>query len=303
MKHPSLSVVMSTYNDEKFIAEAIQSILDQTYPFFEFIIVNDGSTDNTLSVIKGFDDPRIVLIDKGNTGLPDSLNRGIQAARYDWIARMDADDVALPTRFENQVKLIRDGVGVIGGQIIKVDENNKIVSKSISRNPTKAARCQLYTLLGWNPVVHPTTLIKKELVIKCGGYDANFKAAQDFDLWSRMSLLTKIINTPELVLRYRVHSGSITSSRKGRQQMYAFLGLVKRGLMIDSALTEEQFKRIINNPMIAEAVKTNKKYSDILYTNIDKWRNVIMLRYYYWKVALFIRLRLNRKKFIHEIFG
>lgn len=118
-----LSVVLSTYNDEKYIAEAIQSILDQTYPYFEFIIVNDGSTDSTLNIIKSFKDDRIVLIDKPNTGLIDSLNTGVRAAKYDWIARMDGDDIAEPYRFEEQVKAIKRDIVLVSSQCSIIDSD------------------------------------------------------------------------------------------------------------------------------------------------------------------------------------
>ena len=108
MNEPLISVLLCTYNDEKYIKDAIESILNQTFKKFEFIIVNDGSTDRTLDIIKQYNDERIVLIDKKNTGLTDSLNLGVSIAKTNWIARMDGDDISINNRFENQIKYLKD---------------------------------------------------------------------------------------------------------------------------------------------------------------------------------------------------
>ena len=106
---PAVSVVMSCYNASRFLAEAIESILRQTFTDFEFIIIDDGSTDDTLDIIRTYaqTDPRIVVIEKANTGLADSLNVGIGAARGEWIARQDADDVSFPDRLFHQIEFLR----------------------------------------------------------------------------------------------------------------------------------------------------------------------------------------------------
>ncbi len=108
MKSPIISVVMSVYNGDKYLREEIESILNQTFKDFEFIIVNDGSTDKSLEIIKSYNDPRIVIIDQENTGLAKALNNGINIAKGRYIARMDQDDISNPERFEKQIEFLEN---------------------------------------------------------------------------------------------------------------------------------------------------------------------------------------------------
>lgn len=178
MQYPIyLSVIISTYNEEPYLEEAINSILNQTYPYFELIIVNDGSTDNTDKLLFSFKDNRLRVINKENTGLPSSLNVGIENAKYNWIARMDGDDIALPNRFEEQVKLIKKGYDIIGGQFYSINEFGECLASGISHNPISLLGSKLFVFFGWNPLAHPTAVFRKELIKEFGGYDENFKAA------------------------------------------------------------------------------------------------------------------------------
>lgn len=285
-----LSVVLSTYNEEKYIAESIKSILNQSYPYFEFIIVNDGSTDNTLQIIKSFNDPRIVIIDKPNSGLPDSLNKGIEKAKYDWIARMDGDDIALPDRFEKQVKYINDNIGVIGGQFKFIDENGCFLNYPPSKKPLHTLKSKLFILLGWNPLAHPTALIRKKILEKVGKYDTNFKASQDLDLWLRLSKHCSIINTSEQILLYRKHANNISSSKKDYQQKLSFLAFIKYALNINTSLSDEEFKRLCNHKIIKEAINVNSKYAEKLYSN-NKKHNLLIVKYYLWRFYIFFKLK------------
>lgn len=244
MKYPEtqyLSVVLCTFNDEKFIRSSIDSILNQTYPYFEFIIVNDGSTDRTLNIIKEFKDDRIIIIDKPNTGLADSLNVGCSRAKYKWIARMDADDIALPTRFENQVKYIRNDIGVIGGQYIEISKDNQ--TNVPQRLPQSTWIIKAYLSLGVSRIIHPSALINKEALNMVNGYDANFVAAQDLDLWLRISRKYKIININEVVLKYRINSNGITYKTPVKQSVNAMIALVKYHNNKD-VLTKEDYECI-----------------------------------------------------------
>lgn len=287
-----ISIILSTYNEEKYIYQAIESVLNQSYPYFEFIIVNDGSTDGTLKIVQEFKDERIRIIDKKNTGLPDSLNVGIKASRYDWIARMDGDDIALPERLETQVSYISDTVGVIGGQFKEIDENGSIKNERISSNPLSAWKSRLYVILGWNPLAHPTALINKKYLMEIGGYDTNFIASQDVDLWSRLSSICDIINTVEPILLYRKHSNNISSKRVELQRRMSFLAYVKHGLKIYNALTQQQFNALSTYPLIERATKRNVNWTNILYANDIKNRKIIMYLYYLWKFCFYIKLRI-----------
>lgn len=297
-----ISVVLSTYNEEKYIAKSIQSILDQTYPYFEFIIVNDGSTDSTLQIVKSFTDPRIVVIDKPNSGLPDSLNRGITAAKYDWIARMDGDDIATPDRFERQVSYINDKSAVIGGQFISIDEHGESISNIVSNKPLTYMKCKFALLLGMSPLAHPTVLMKKEILIKYGGYDANFRAAQDVELWSRLVPFVKIVNIPDVLLFYRQHTNNITNSRRGLQRKLTFIGFMKYVFKIRRPLTSQEFQRfeelLYNNCLI----QRNEKYYNWSHNDNSHKRRVKLLLYYMWRFLLIIKYRLIRPLVIKDIF-
>lgn len=296
-----LSVVLSTYNDEKYIAESIQSILDQTHPYFELIIVNDGSTDSTLQVVKSFSDPRIVIIDKPNTGLPDSLNKGIESAKYDWIARMDGDDVSTPDRFERQVSYIKENSAVIGGQFISIDEMGNPISGKVSNKPLTYTECKAALLFGLSPLAHPTVLIKKELLIKCGGYDVNFRAAQDMELWSRLMPFAEIINIPDPILFYRQHTNNITNRRKDLQRKLAFLGFMKYVLKMRFPLTFEEFDRFEQVLFKYNLIQRNDKYYLWSHDGNGHMRVAKLLIYYMWRFFLIIRYRLTRPLVIKNI--
>ena len=296
-----ISVVLSTYNEEKYIAKSIQSILDQTYPYFEFIIVNDGSTDSTLQIVKSFTDPRIVVIDKPNSGLPDSLNRGITAAKYDWIARMDGDDIATHDRFERQVSYIKEDSAVIGGQFISINEMGDPISGKVSNKPLSCAKCRSALLFGMSPLAHPTVLVKKELLIKYGGYDVNFRAAQDVELWSRLVPFVKIINIPEPILFYRQHTNNITNKRKDLQRMLAFLGFMKYVLKLRRPLTSEEFNRFENVLSNKSLIQRNDKYYKWSHDGNGHVRTVKLLMYYMWRLLLILKYRLIRPLVIKEI--
>ena len=296
-----ISVVLSTYNEEKYIAKSIQSILDQTYPYFEFIIVNDGSTDSTLQIVKSFSDPRIVVIDKPNSGLPDSLNKGIESAKYDWIARMDGDDIATPDRFERQVSYIKDDSGVIGGQFISINEMGNPISGKVSNKPLTYAKCRYALLFGMSPLAHPTVLVKKELLIKYGGYDVNFRAAQDVELWSRLVPFVKIINIPDQILYYRQHTNNITNKRKDLQRKLAFLGFMKYVLKLRRPLTSEEFNRFEQVLSKKSLIQRNDKYYLWSHETNGHMRVVKLLMYYMWRLLLILKYRLTRPLVIREI--
>ena len=209
MSNPLVSVVLSVYNGEKYLDEAIESILNQTYEKFEFIIIDDGSTDGSLEIIKSYNDKRIVLISRENRGLIASLNEGVQTAKGKYIARMDADDIALENRLEEQVTFMEKkldigicGTGVIGfGEEIK--EKPWLLSKSDKTIKTE--------LLFSSCFAHPTVMIRRELMVENKlYYDKNFLHAEDFELWTRMAEYTKFANLKLPLLKYRIINNSIT---------------------------------------------------------------------------------------------
>lgn len=212
---PEISVVMSVYNSKAWLREAIASILAQTFTDFEFIIINDGSTDGSLEIIKSFSDPRIVLVDQENAGLPAALNRGIQLAKASLIARMDADDVSLPERLQIQLDFLRQNPEIIaiGSAAVYIDESGR----DIAPVQMPCSHAEILAYLPESPFIHPTVVFRKEFFNLAQGYPVEFLGAQDAVLFNRMARLGKMANLSECLLRYRIHRGAI-SRRTDRQR-------------------------------------------------------------------------------------
>ena len=212
MNNPLVSVIMSVYNSEKYLAEAIESILNQTYKNFEFIIINDGSTDSSLDIIQEYmkKDNRIVLINRENKGLPYSLNEGIEKVKGKYIARMDADDISLPTRFEEQVKFMEENskISICGtwAEVFRKDMKTKFLKQPTNNDDMKVR------LLFSVCFAHPTVMIRKYILDKYNlKYNLEYVNAQDYELWSRISEVTTMANLPKILLKYRISENSITS--------------------------------------------------------------------------------------------
>jgi len=187
-----LSVVMSVYNDSKTVSKAVESILNQTFTDFEFIIINDGSTDNTASIIKDHQrkDKRIVFFNNDNFGLARSLNLGIKNAKGEYIARQDADDISLPDRFKYQIQFLDRNriIGFVGCNCVIIDTNGSFLNLvQISDNPKKNTS----RLKNHNIFCHGSMMFRKELLNKISGYREFFKYAQDYDLYLRLIELSQ----------------------------------------------------------------------------------------------------------------
>lgn len=208
---PKVSVLMSVYNAERYLKDSIESILNQTFNSFEFIIINDGSSDSSLDIINHYKstDDRIVLIDRENKGLIRSLNEGIGISRGEYIARMDADDISLDTRLEKQYRFMRENseVGVCGTGTINFGEGIK-KSKWFPSSNDKQLKAEL---LFSSCFAHPSVMIRKSLLVDNNiFYEEEFKHAEDFRLWTVLSDYTKFSNLNEVLLKYRVLNDSIT---------------------------------------------------------------------------------------------
>ena len=281
-----LSVVLCTYNDSKYIWESINSILRQSYPYFEFIIVNDGSTDNTLDIINSFQDDRIVLVDKPNTGLVDSLNVGISHAKYDWIARMDGDDVADINRFKNQIPYIRKGYDVIGGGAVYIDMESRELYPA---HPAKRDIIIKFLLsIGIGQIIHPAAIINKNKLLAIGGYDSHIICAQDKDLWLMLYHSCKMINIPEIVLKYRINTAGISVSKKDKQRLFGLVAFVKFKKKIYRPLTDEEYDRISNN------IVNNEEYSVFLRICETEGTGVLRSKYLALKQIIKYNLLANR---------
>ena len=216
---PAVSVLMPVYNAERYLAEAVGSILAQTFADFEFLIVDDGSTDGSLAILRRFEasDPRVRLVSRPNTGYVTALNEMLGMARGELLARMDADDVALPHRFARQVEFLRDHpeVDALGGAQEQIDARGRFLY--IHRDPVGHEEIQEQALIGRCPLNHPSVMMRRHAVLDLGGYRTEMMPSEDLDLWLRMGERGRLANLPEVVTRYRIHDGSISVSQQARQ--------------------------------------------------------------------------------------
>jgi len=216
-KKPLVSVIMAVYNGEKFLREAIESILNQTYANFEFLIINDGSTDLTEEIILSYSDLRIRYIkNETNLKLIASLNKGLDLANGKYIARMDADDISLPKRLEKQVDFLEENqeIGVLGTGVKTIGlENNYEVHFKQGHNQIR------FELFFHNYLHHPTVMLRNDLIKKNKIYYENYLHAEDYALWIKLTEFTKIDILPEILLNYRIHESNISEIHKNQQQI------------------------------------------------------------------------------------
>lgn len=218
MSQPLLSVVMPVYNARPYLEEAVLSILSQTFEDFEFIIINDGSTDGTKEVLERFADrdDRVRLVHQENRGLVTSLNRGLDTARGSFVARMDGDDISHPERFERQVEFLHSHpeVGGVGTQIKYVDAGGRVTGTwPLPTDPGMVS----WKLLFNSCLCHSSTMIRRALLNELGGYAEWAYLAEDYELWTRIVQVSRLANLPETLLKFRRHEGSVTVSRRPEQ--------------------------------------------------------------------------------------
>jgi GT2 family glycosyltransferase len=200
---------MPVYNAAPYLAESTESILNQTYHDFEFIIVNDGSTDHSVSILDKYEraDSRVRAYHQKNQGMIAALNFGCRLACGKYIARMDADDISLPTRLEKQLEYMeqRTDIGILGAWICGIDQNGSV--RGTWRPPTDPKTLKWMLFFGVN-VAHPSVLMRREIGEKLNYYRPDAIHGEDVDLWLRASRITEFGNFPEVLYDYRVWSGS-----------------------------------------------------------------------------------------------
>ena len=204
-----LSLIMPVFNAEKYLKDSIESILNQTFKDFEFIIINDGSSDNTGNIIKSFSDPRIKYFTKTNSGLIETLNYGLKKCSYPIIMRMDADDIISSKKTENQLIYFKKSKSILTGTSGYLIDSNGNKRAAIDL-PTEHNDI-LKAMLKMSPsFIHPSVMFYKDAVLKVGGYDSKFKHAEDFDLFLRLSKIGKISNMSERLIYLRKHENNIS---------------------------------------------------------------------------------------------
>ncbi|MGO9566182.1 MAG: glycosyltransferase family 2 protein [Desulfomonilaceae bacterium] len=227
-KSPEVTVLMAVYNGERFLRPALESILNQTFRDFEFLIINDGSSDGTRDILASYDDSRIRVIDNDrNIGHARSLNRGLAVARGEYIARQDADDISHSERLEQQVGFMRknSSVVVLGTQVKYLHGDGKRTRFVRPGKPVSGLAAKFCLMFSPpNPVAHPTVMFRRSIIWdKYGGYDPNYAVCEDAELWCRIGMENVIENLPATLVTIRVHSGSLTAdpSHPRRKQDYS----------------------------------------------------------------------------------
>lgn len=219
IKPPTVTVQMPVFNGEDYLEDAIESILNQTYKDFEFIIINDGSTDGSLNIINRYahSDARIHVISRQNHGLGRTQHQLVQLAQGEYIAQMDQDDISLPNRLELQVEFLESNpkVAVIGGAYQLIDCSDRYITTL--QMPLTNHEIQSHILAGHCAIAHPAAMMRSTHLKLVGGYNTRFNTAMDLDLWLRMGEFGELQNCSDVLLKYRLHDKS-ASEKFGRNQ-------------------------------------------------------------------------------------
>lgn len=259
---PRISVLMPVHNGEPYLREAIDSVLNQTFPDFELLIIDDGSTDASREICRSYADPRLRLEENGrNLGLITTLNKGLDLAKGEYIARMDCDDISLPRRFERQAGFMdaHPDIGICGSWYEKLDEGRAIVL----RLPTDHATLRFFMLFD-NPFQHSSIFMRRSVLEAWElRFDPAFIHAEDYEFWARCSEHTGVANLPEVLLRYRSHPDNVshrfktgqhrTADQVRRRQLAQFgPGATESEIQLHLALANFEFSSASGEP---EAVK------------------------------------------------
>jgi glycosyltransferase involved in cell wall biosynthesis len=276
---PVISVILPVYNGGKYIVEAIESILKQTFSDFELIVIDDGSTDDTFRILQKYQakDQRIRVVSRKNKGLIATLNEGISLAKGIWIARMDADDIALAHRFERQLeRLDNTGADICGSWVKRFGTVDKrIVMLHQSDGAIKKE------MLFCSPFVHPSVMLRTS-VMKHLLYDTAWEKAEDYDLWERaIEMGCKMTNVPEILLLYRVHKEQISTQfasfqqEQGRGIRRRYWMFVFNAMSLNQDWVDETLK-IFTTPLVDINMDiVDEVFAELLKQSDDESRKVI----------------------------
>lgn len=250
---------MSIYNGEIYLKESIESILDQTFKDFEFIIIDDGSTDKSEKIIKSYNDSRIKFLKNNkNIGLTKSLNKGLELCKGDFIARMDADDISLPVRLEKQLDYMNKNknVDICGSWSMTIGQKFGEIRKCPINH--EEIKCQL--LLN-NIICHSSVIMRKKSISKEGiRYNESYLYAQDFDFFVRMINQFRFSNIPEVLIRYRIHDNQIAEKKKNEQNLIA------------NSIIKKQLKKLLINPTKEEL----ELHNNLIELKINQSKDLIL---------------------------
>lgn len=271
MNIPKISVVMSVYNGEEYLSQAIESVLNQTFGDFEFIIINDASVDKTEKILASYKekDSRVrITSNESNLGLTKSLNIGLSEAKGEYIARMDADDISLPCRFQDQYDFMEknNDFVLIGGGAEIIDRKGILIREgNVPSNPNLV---KFNLIFSKPPIFHSSIFFRKKEIRETGGYNESHKYSQDFELYLRLlENKYKIANLEKKLIKYRIHEKAITKIRSSSRQFYMdpLFGFITGNYI---GMSKEDFENLdalrggVNNLsffVFLKILKTNKK--------------------------------------------
>lgn len=217
--YPELSVAMTVYNAERYVSAAVESILGQTYGDFEFIILDDGSSDGSRGILEKYarQDSRIRLVSRPNTGISKARNETLDLARGKYYAIIDADDIAKPQRLERQLEFLRshETCVCVGAWFDVIDDAGRFLITL--QTPATDAEIQESLLEGHAAICQPVSMLRKEAVERVGRFDESLAPAEDLDLYLKLGEIGELANLPESLLRYRIHAKSASSRDRDRQ--------------------------------------------------------------------------------------
>lgn len=222
INNPLVSVLIPTYNSEKYIKDTLESILNQTYGNLEIVVIDDASIDSTLEIVKKYKDQRIKLyINNKNLGISENMNKGIRLSNGKYLAIMDADDWSYPYRIEEQVKLMEDNPKVVlcSGYMDICDENLQFQNTRTYPTTNKDIR---RAIVKYDPISHPASMWRMSELLKTSLYNKNFPICRDYDLIVRISEYGEYQNIPKSLIKYRVRKDSETGKRIRQTQWYSF---------------------------------------------------------------------------------
>lgn len=268
---PKVTILMSVYNGEQFLRIAIDSILTQKFRDFEFLIMDDGSTDGTAEIIRSYNDTRIMYHDNGNNlGLSRSLNLGISFSRGELIARFDADDVSLPDRIQKEVDYFErhPEVGLIAGGFQRINQEGKKIGQPII-HPEES-----YILKYWlsfeSVLCQPAAMMRRTALDKAGLYDPAFTVAEDFDLWGRIAAVTEVANLQEVLILHREHMHNVSISLQdsifhnhvqiSRRQVKSLTGKDYPPVLFENMITKKKVNSSMARKIIDLYLDTARKY-------------------------------------------
>jgi len=296
MNDVKVTVLMPVYNAEKYIAEAIYSVLNQSFKDFELLIINDGSTDRSIEIIRTFSDPRIVVVNQSNAGVAAALNTGIKLARGEFIARFDADDICYPRRLEEQYSFMKTNPDyvLIGSDADYLDQEGEYLF--YNGNVSHFYQDIRETIRIHCPFIHSTVFYNTEVVKELGGYDTKAHTFEDYLLWIKLIEKGKVLNFDKPLIAVRLNPDSLTVDEKLRGK--SFIALKKEILFESKNITDKQEQDLLKI-LKKQNLATFKKYSyHILIAKKYLWNN-----YQPAKARQNIRIALTYRRFSSLAYG